>query len=54
VVSKSKSAFLHRVANCEQEHCVDGDVVNQNKPVAQIAAGPDAFSVWGPPVPGVF
>ncbi|KAK4570477.1 hypothetical protein LTR86_002557 [Recurvomyces mirabilis] len=36
------------------EHYADGDVVNRTTPVAQVQAGPQALSVWGPPVPSVF
>jgi len=36
------------------EHYADGDLVNKNTPVAHIQAGPEALSVWGPPVPDVF
>ncbi|KAK4959169.1 hypothetical protein LTR10_003968 [Elasticomyces elasticus] len=36
------------------EHYADGDLVNSNTPVAKVQAGPQALSVWGPPVPEVF
>jgi hypothetical protein len=36
------------------EHYADGDVVNRETPVATVQAGPQALSVWGPPVPDVF
>ena len=36
------------------EHYADGDLVNRNTPVAKVQAGPEALSVWGPPVPSVF
>lgn len=36
------------------EHYADGDVVNIHTPVAEVQAGPEALSVWGPPVPSVF
>ena len=36
------------------EHYADGDLVNNKTPVAHIPAGPDALSIWGPPVPEVF
>ncbi|KAK4999983.1 hypothetical protein LTR66_001071 [Elasticomyces elasticus] len=36
------------------EHYADGDLVNCDTPVAHVKAGPDALSVWGPPVPAVF
>jgi hypothetical protein len=36
------------------EHYADGDLVNRETPVATVQAGPQALSVWGPPVPEVF
>lgn len=36
------------------EHYADGDLVNCDTPVAKVQAGPQALSVWGPPVPSVF
>ncbi|KAL2842041.1 Glyoxalase/Bleomycin resistance protein/Dihydroxybiphenyl dioxygenase [Aspergillus pseudoustus] len=36
------------------EHYADGDLVNSETPVAKVQAGPQALSVWGPPVPDVF
>ncbi|KAE8372126.1 Glyoxalase/Bleomycin resistance protein/Dihydroxybiphenyl dioxygenase [Aspergillus bertholletiae] len=36
------------------EHYADGDLVNAETPVAHVPAGPQALSVWGPPVPSVF
>ncbi|KAF2485017.1 Glyoxalase/Bleomycin resistance protein/Dihydroxybiphenyl dioxygenase [Neohortaea acidophila] len=36
------------------EHYADGDVVNCDTPVGKAQAGPQALSVWGPPVPAVF
>ncbi|OJJ07737.1 hypothetical protein ASPVEDRAFT_155524 [Aspergillus versicolor CBS 583.65] len=36
------------------EHYADGDLVNYETPVAKVQAGPQALSVWGPPVPDVF
>ncbi|OOQ89749.1 oxidoreductase [Penicillium brasilianum] len=36
------------------EHYADGDLVNQNTPIAKVQAGPQALSIWGPPVPEVF
>ncbi|KAH7349497.1 Glyoxalase/Bleomycin resistance protein/Dihydroxybiphenyl dioxygenase [Plectosphaerella cucumerina] len=36
------------------EHYADGDLVNSETKVAHVPAGPDALSVWGPPVPKVF
>lgn len=36
------------------EHYADGDLVNEDTPVATVQAGPGALSVWGPPVPAVF
>ncbi|KAJ5869916.1 hypothetical protein N7455_004857 [Penicillium solitum] len=37
-----------------QEHYADGDLVNRDTPIAHVQAGPQALSVWGPPVPEVF
>ena len=37
-----------------QEHYADGDLVNSETKVAHVPAGPEALSVWGPPVPSVF
>jgi hypothetical protein len=37
-----------------QEHYADGDLVNSETKVAHVPAGPQALSVWGPPVPSVF
>lgn len=36
------------------EHYADGDLVNEDTEVATVQAGPQALSVWGPPVPAVF
>lgn len=36
------------------EHYADGDLVNRDTPIAKVQAGPEALSVWGPPVPEVF
>ncbi|KAB8071581.1 hypothetical protein BDV29DRAFT_193194 [Aspergillus leporis] len=36
------------------EHYADGDLVNIETPIAHVPAGPQALSVWGPPVPPVF
>ena len=36
------------------EHYADGDLVNRETPVTTVQAGPQALSVWGPPVPEVF
>ena len=36
------------------EHYADGDLVNEKTPKAIVQAGPQALSVWGPPVPAVF
>ncbi|KPI35932.1 uncharacterized protein AB675_10459 [Cyphellophora attinorum] len=36
------------------EHFADGDIVNIHTPVAEVQAGPQALSIWGPPVPPVF
>ncbi|KAI8680778.1 hypothetical protein LRP88_04446 [Fusarium phalaenopsidis] len=36
------------------EHYADGDLVNSETKIAKVPAGPDALSVWGPPVPQVF
>lgn len=36
------------------EHYADGDLVNEDTPVATVQAGPAALSIWGPPVPAVF
>ena len=36
------------------EHYADGDLVNKDTPIAHVPAGPQALSVWGPPVPSVF
>ena len=37
-----------------QEHYADGDLVNRDTPISKVQAGPEALSVWGPPVPEVF
>ncbi|KAL3445420.1 Glyoxalase/Bleomycin resistance protein/Dihydroxybiphenyl dioxygenase [Aspergillus insuetus] len=36
------------------EHYADGDLVNSETTIAKVQAGPQALSVWGPPVPEVF
>ncbi|KAH8809454.1 Glyoxalase/Bleomycin resistance protein/Dihydroxybiphenyl dioxygenase [Xylogone sp. PMI_703] len=36
------------------EHYADGDLVNNETPISHVQAGPEALSVWGPPVPSVF
>lgn len=36
------------------EHYADGDLVNLETEVAHIPAGPQALSIWSPPVPGAF
>lgn len=36
------------------EHYADGDLVNEDTKVAIVEAGPQALSIWGPPVPSVF
>lgn len=36
------------------EHYADGDLVNRDTPVATVQAGPQALSIWGPPVPDDF
>ncbi|KAL2871259.1 2,4,5-trihydroxytoluene oxygenase [Aspergillus lucknowensis] len=36
------------------EHYADGDLVNSETVVAKVQAGPQALSIWGPPVPDVF
>lgn len=36
------------------EHYADGDLVNEDTGIATVQAGPEALSVWGPPVPSVF
>ena len=36
------------------EHYADGDLVNEDTEISTVQAGPDALSVWGPPVPSVF
>ncbi|KAL1857771.1 hypothetical protein Plec18167_001827 [Paecilomyces lecythidis] len=36
------------------EHYADGDLVNIETPISHVPAGPQALSIWGPPVPPVF
>lgn len=36
------------------EHYADGDLVNEDTYVSTVQAGPQALSIWGPPVPSVF
>ena len=36
------------------EHYADGDLVNNDTPIAHMQAGPHTLAVWGPPVPAVF
>lgn len=36
------------------EHYADGDLVNEDTEVSTVQAGPQALSIWGPPVPSVF
>lgn len=36
------------------EHYADGDLVNTETKVAHVPAGPQALSIWGPPVPDAF
>ena len=55
VFNPSSSRKMYR-ANLDaiQEHYADGDLVNSETPVAEVQAGPQALSIWGPPVPEVF
>ncbi|KAG4437102.1 hypothetical protein IFR05_007400 [Cadophora sp. M221] len=36
------------------EHYADGDLVNSETEASHVQAGPEALSVWGPPVPSIF